>query len=73
MQHAQPYPPHIFTVTGLAKYANTSKNTILAMIYSGKLAAFALNPESPTRKNWRIRNVAWEAFISAQKSSQNGP
>jgi hypothetical protein len=73
MHYAQPYPPHIFTVTGLAKYTNTSTNTILGMIYSGALAAFALNPESRTRKNWRIRLSDWEAFIDAQKCSHNGP
>jgi hypothetical protein len=49
MHYAQPYLLHFFTVTGLAKYANTSKSTILTMIYSGVPGAFDSNAGSRTR------------------------
>ncbi len=67
----QPRP--IMTIPQLARHASCGPNTIAGLIYNGGLAAFALNPESPTRKNWRIRLRDWEAFIDAQKSSRNGP
>ena len=63
----------ILTIPQLAKYANCGPNTIAALVNNGSLAAFCLNPESRTRKNWRIRYKDWEAFISAQKTSRNGP
>jgi hypothetical protein len=63
----------IWTVPKLAKHALTSQNTIYGLIYSGQLGAFCLNPESATRKNWRVPDEAWERFVSSQKSSQNGP
>jgi hypothetical protein len=60
----------IFTVPKLAKYTLSSPNTIYGLINSGQLAAFCLNPESPTRKNWRVRLSDWEAFVNKQKSSR---
>jgi excisionase family DNA binding protein len=69
--HEQPRP--IMTVPQLAKYANCGSSTIYKIIDNGSLAAFALNPESPTRKNWRIYLKAWEAFVDAQATSRNGP
>jgi excisionase family DNA binding protein len=66
-------PPPIMTVPQLAKYAGCGPSTIYKIIDNGSLAAFALNPESNARKNWRIYLKAWEAFVSAQKSSCNGP
>jgi hypothetical protein len=72
LMHIQ-QPPAILTVPQLAKYVGASANTIYGLINNGLLSAFALNPESDTRKNWRVRFRDWEAFVDSQKSSRNGP
>jgi hypothetical protein len=73
MNDKSPPPPPILTVPQLAKYAQTSPHTLYGLINDGSLAAFALNPESRARKNWRVYLTAWEAFVHAQKCSRHEP
>jgi hypothetical protein len=61
-----------FSVRNLAKAWGCSDRVVYELIYSGKLKAFALNPDDSTRKGWRIAVAEAEAF-EARRGSLNIP
>lgn len=65
-------PEKIWTVGALSKHVGCTDNTIYALIYTGKLKAFMLNPGAVTRKNWRIRDSSWVFFMNQGERPRAG-
>ena len=59
----------LFTVEQVAEYLGVHRDTVYAMVRSGRLKAFQLGGR---KASWRITAEDLQAFISQRRAAQNG-